>query len=177
MSKIWVVSFPRCGTSSTCKALGMLGYSVVHNPLNWQDVDGFDAAGDAWIAAHWLELLNTYPDSRFIFVHRPADEWYQSLRHCYGLWTGTDTYNQVIRKTLFRSDTWEDLNAGVIMAQLKRDLFHFIPANQLLMLPLRDLGWSRLCNFLKKRQPDDPFPHTNKGHADDAGFRISRNES
>ena len=93
MNKIFDISFPRCGTTSTSMFLGALGfkacksdlalfYSFIKNePLDWSNVDKNDAFGDVpfCIPTIFLTAVTKYPDSKFILTVRPVDDWLRSI--------------------------------------------------------------------------------------------------
>jgi len=170
---VWIVGFPRCGSASLCGGLRILGWNPIHNPRHWDQLEGHDAAGDAWITAHWWQLRDMFPGSRFILNTRDLSEWLKSLKRIPGFWRSPYAYDRYLRLVVYGADrptgrelkiAWEKHHAQVRLG---------IQAADLLELPL-PFSWERLCGFLDVPVPDQPFPWLNRGSCQDAEIRLGR---
>ena len=90
--KIFDISFPRCGTTSTSTFLADLGFkpcesdpqltkSLFEDKLDWSNVDTNDAFGDIPFALPrvYVAAKYRYPDSKFILHTRPVEDWLRSI--------------------------------------------------------------------------------------------------
>jgi hypothetical protein len=175
MSKpnVWVIGFPRCGTTSLSRALRMLGWNPIDNPRHWDQVQRHNAAGDAWITAHWRELLAMTPRAKFILNTRDFDSWTQSLQRIPDFWASPLLYDRYLRHRIYGTDSPRDVQ------QLWRawnrhheEVRREVPAGQLLELPL-PFAWEPLCEFLSVPVSSEPFPHLNRGGCSDVEIRGS----
>ena len=109
MTKTFVLSMHRCGTRSVSEFLDAHGFRVRHCPKMFDGVDHQNIVrlreNDLDFVARWLkrifdeyevisdvpvpviyrQLMEMYPEARFILVIRPAADWVKSVRrHCGG---------------------------------------------------------------------------------------------
>lgn len=169
---VWIVGFPRCGSASLCQALGMLGWNPIHNPRNWDQLEGHDAAGDVMITAHWRELSRMFPQSLLILNSRTFDDWAVSLQRIPGFWRSGLLYDRYYREAVYRGatpdtpdrlrDVWEAHHEAVRQE---------VPRNRLLKLPL-PFAWEPLCEFLDVPVPSVSFPWLNRQSHRDARPRT-----
>lgn len=165
---VWIIGFPRCGSVSLCEALHILGWNPIHNPRHWDQIENHNASGDAWITAHWCELLEMFPDSKFILNLRDVDSWLASLQRIPEFWQSDRLYDQYLRLRVY--GTHDVLNVARLRAQwddhIKR-IREEIPREQLLEFRQPFL-WAPLCEFLGVTIPDTEFPWRNRGSCADA---------
>lgn len=139
---------------------------------DWEAVYAdFRSAVDWPTAAFWRELVDAYPDAKFILSSRSAESWYESI-------------SQTILAVLTAREKWPDEQRewlemcskvvvdrslggrtdrdGVIAAYEAHEaaVTETIPAANLLVFQAAD-GWGPLCKFLGKPVPADPYPRTN----------------
>ncbi|KAF1940983.1 hypothetical protein EJ02DRAFT_405384 [Clathrospora elynae] len=128
-----------------------------------------------------MQLIEAYPEAKFILVERDVDEWYESMEEAifsttwglradlvinvlgplYGLNGG-----KTIRKIMLGFYGVHNAND---MRRVAKDRYrqHYaeiraaVPEQLLLNFRLED-GWKPLCEFLGKEVPDVPFPMKNK---------------
>jgi hypothetical protein len=169
---VWIVGFPRTGTTSLAVALRTLGWNPIDNPRHWDHLDGHDAAADVFATAHWRELLALYPDSRLVLSTRSFDDWVVSLRRIPGFWRSRRAFDRYHRLRVYGTDDVRDERA------LRRawDRHHAavtetVPPDRLLVLP-QPFAWGPLCRFLGVAVPDVPFPHLNRLSCDDVPVRL-----
>jgi hypothetical protein len=169
---VWIVGFPRCGTASLCEALRILGWNPIHNPRNWDELEGHDAAGDVMITAHWRELDHMFLRSRFVLNTRDFASWARSLRRIPGFWRSPLLYDHFYRVKVY--GTCSVYSREALWAAWERhheEVQATIPADRLLVLPL-PLDWQPLAEFLGMPVPDVPFPWLNRRSNRDAVVRM-----
>jgi hypothetical protein len=183
----------RTGTYSLKLAINQLGFGpchhmeeVLHNmpeqvPLwsaavdgkaNWSAIyDGYESAVDWPTAAFFRELLDAYPDAKFVLTHRSPDSWADSFgATIYELIAARDQAppdkrewlamaERVITKTGFPPGLARDDLVDGFIAHTEA-VKATVPADQLLLFEVRE-GWQPLCEFLGTAVPEAPFPRTN----------------
>jgi hypothetical protein len=170
-SYVWVVGFPRCGTTSLCEALGILGWNVIHNPRHWDQLQGHNAAGDVMITAHWRELNNMFPNSKFILNTRNFDDWIISLQRIPGFWQSRMMFDKYYQQSVYGGYYPSNKNGLKIMwDRHHKQIQETIKPQNLLMISLPFL-WEPLCEFLQVTIPKVQFPWRNRGHAMDVRVR------
>ena len=184
--KVFVLGFHKTGTTSLAKALQILGYRVCGfvNPKPEQTPDTISKAElfetrykpllneyDAFEDTPWFifykELLDLYPDAKFILTVRNEEQWYSSMvKHFGGFdraifrWVYDGKGDPIDNKTQF-INTYREHNDQVIN--------HFKNhSNFLLMNMPEDFNWNVLCNFLNCSIPlFGDFPHANTANSRD----------
>lgn len=178
--KIFVIGFHKTGTTSLAKALQVLGYRVcgfvnpsqgieykthtkeelfdtTYRPL----LEQYDAFEDTPWFIFYKELLEIYPDARFILTVRSPEGWYRSaLKHFGGFqrrsfqWIYNGMGDPVGNRTLYLK-TYNTHNREVI------DYFKQRNKRLLVMNLPDDFNWETLCEFLECDIPRGEFPHAN----------------
>lgn len=163
---VWIVSLPRCGTTSLSEALCILGWNPIDNPRHWDQLEGHNAAGDVMIATHWRELFRMFPNSKFILSPRRFTAWRKSLRRIPGFFTSSMLYDQYHRDALFGCHPLDRAGLRAAWNRHHDAIASTIPPDRLLRLPL-PFSWEPLCQFLDRPIPAVPFPWLNRlGHQD-----------
>ncbi len=80
MNKLFVVGLPRTGTTSLCAALLDLGYGVAHTAYTDQAFERADVIADTPVFSEYKHLDLYFPNSKFIHLSRPMDEWLPSIQ-------------------------------------------------------------------------------------------------
>lgn len=183
----------RTGTYSLKLAINELGLgpchhmeAVLHNqaeqvPLwkaavddrpDWSSLyKGFESAVDWPTACFFRELVDEYPEAKFVLTERSPESWADSF--------GSTIYTLIGGRDQAPDDKkdWLEMCAAVIEKTgfptgLDRDglMQRFtahneavkaaVPADRLLVFSVKE-GWGPLCDFLGRPAPDDPFPRTN----------------
>jgi hypothetical protein len=183
----------RTGTYSLKLAINQLGFGPCHHmeevlhhmavqvPLwssaaagdaDWSRIyEGYQSAVDWPTACFFRELLEAFPDARFVLTHRDPERWTESFGSTiYRLLAGKDEapeemrawlamVSDVIAKTGFPPGLGRDELAQAFMAH-NALVKATIPASQLLVFEVKE-GWEPLCDFLGVSVPDEAFPRTN----------------
>ena len=173
LTKIFVVGFHKTATSSLGAALATLGYrvcvgvgirdpNIANNAIALVDslTDQYDAFEDnPWpILYQHLDACN--PGSRFILTLRSPESWLDSVVAHFG---SEDTP----MRTWIYGVGHPKGNEHVYLDRYQRHIdevrmyFRDRPGDLLVMDITRGDGWSKLCTFLEREQPDGPFPHLN----------------
>lgn len=187
--KVFCIGLSKTGTTSLTSALSMLGYSAAHwsNPytselLDDRDLLLFDALSDTPITWQFRRLEEEFPDARFIFTSRPLDDWRRSWQKHMIRDLGVadfDGFMQMIESP-------DRIRYGARYRQIHRDLYgrhgdadtaflklgeevrdHFSGARAHKLLEFDVFagdGFEKLCRFLDRPIPQEPFPWTNAAH-------------
>ncbi len=183
MNKIFGLGLPKSGTSSLHSALTELGFRSNHNPddkVTEQEIrdsnyklsvlNKYDALMDTPIPALFAQLDNAWPDSKFILTVRPIDDWINSVRHAgfnqpYARpkkGSTVDFYNTL----LFGTNVFNEERFRWVYETHHHTVqryFSGVRENRLLILDLgKGDGWEKLCKFLEKPVPKNPFPRSNR---------------
>lgn len=181
--KLFCIGFHKTGTSSIAEALRQLGYRVtgpngVHdkniatNALKLANelVPQFDAFRDNPWPVLFREMDATYPGSKFILSLRNPSSWIRSQVRHFG------TNETPMRNWIYGVGCPKGNEATYISRfenHNREVLAHFRnrPGDLLVMDLAAGDGWEKLCAFLGRSTPDQPFPHANK--ADDRERQLA----
>lgn len=178
--KVFVLGFHKTGTTSLAKALQILGYRVCGfvNPRPDQTPDAiskqelfetrykpllneYDAFEDTPWFIFYKELLELYPDAKFILTVRDTEKWYESvLKHFGGYdrksyhWIYDGKGDPVGNKELY-------IQKFVAHNQDVVDYFNKKNKELLVMDLPKDFSWNILCSFLNCSKPFGKFPFAN----------------
>ena len=146
--------------------------AALHSAPDWQAIyAGYESAVDWPTAGFFRELIDAYPNAKFVLTHRSAESWADSFGETiYALITASDQAPPemqdwlkmaigVIAKTGFPLG----LDRPALIAAFEAHITAVkavIPAQQLLLFEVKQ-GWGPLCDFLGVAAPDEPFPRTN----------------
>ncbi|MBC7360383.1 MAG: hypothetical protein H5U10_17790 [Desulfacinum sp.] len=176
--KIFGIGLSKTGTTSLANALALLGYRVKDNPGlrrytpgSLPDeliaiVDAHDALTDTPIPSYFRELDSCYPGSKFILTVRDRASW---LRSCRKQFTQAHANKQneahrVLFMDLYGCVTFDEekFSSGYerhLNGVLK--YFRNRPEDLLILDITGGEGWEKLCPFLGRSIPDQPFPKAN----------------
>ncbi|KAF2140472.1 uncharacterized protein K452DRAFT_351759 [Aplosporella prunicola CBS 121167] len=145
----------------------------------------YDAIADIPASLFADELLVAYPDAKFILTDRDPDAWMASMHKTvfasstnraiwYQKWVDwkytwpMDKSLQMFMKVWSNFDTGDKARQAYIdhVAHVKA----IVPPEKLLVLKLEDgFTWEKLCTFLDKPIPDQPYP---RGHGAEAFNKL-----
>ncbi|KAI7882022.1 hypothetical protein K492DRAFT_176543, partial [Lichtheimia hyalospora FSU 10163] len=150
-------------------------------PVEWNTIyDGYDAAVDWPTVAFIDRLMVEYPDAKFILTIRDADSWYKSVKNT--IWqlehkakakdTPADLPEDIknqreMTRTIVLDGAFDDLDRFLDEERIK-GIYNAhnewvkknIPSDRLLIMELGE-GWERMCKFLDKPMPSEPYPRVN----------------
>jgi len=174
--KVFCIGFHKTGTTTLEVALKKLGYKVtgsfgtkdpdiagkVHE-MAYAMVERFDAFEDNPWPVLYKELDARFPGSKFILTRRPAEAWIRSQVKDFA------TTETPMRRWIYGEGAGcPEGNEGIYIERYERHnrevLEHFRdrPQDLLVMDIPGDAAWERLCKFLGRAVPNEPFPHANK---------------
>ena len=177
--KIICIGLPKTGTSSLHLALQKLGYRSVHFPADSGTVaqlrrgdyrlrvlEENDAISDIPVPAVFPQLDRAFPGARFILTERALEPWIASERKA--------PFNSDPPKPGSVRDFYRAILYGV--TEFSEERFRFVhedfharvdryfadrPGDLLRLDVTAGQGWDRLCPFLGRPVPDEPFPREN----------------
>ncbi|KAI8067694.1 P-loop containing nucleoside triphosphate hydrolase protein, partial [Gilbertella persicaria] len=134
----------------------------------------YDAAVDWPTAAYWKPLFQQFPDAKVILTVRTPESWYKSVRNTIGKYQGqhmdlTPNHPRYKFARMAKAVCLEGQLADPTVTEETLCQFFLnnieqvkqtVPSNQLLVMELGE-GWARLCEFLDKPIPNEPYPNVN----------------
>jgi hypothetical protein len=162
--KIFGIGLTRTGTTSLTEALKLLGYSAVHCPMSYEEIENHDASTDTAVAARFEFLDLLYPNSKFILTFRDLNSWIESAAYL------RRSENDPIWQLETRAKLWKSLVfdrekfvKGYHEYHSKVYYYFKDRRNDLLILDLNDADkLGKLCVFLDKPTPNCEYPYLNK---------------
>ncbi len=184
--KVLGIGLSRTGTMSLAKALGQLGYRAANfvdhrdsrrGESSWfagdfetDSLAGFDAAVDLPLPTFYQQLDARYPGSRFILTVRDPETWLMSVRRHWASTPITDdaqgTYRRWVRLAMYGTFGFSAARMRSVYEDHRRSVLHYFagrPRDLLVLDICGGQGWDRLCPFLGKPQPENPFPWIHRG--------------
>ena len=180
MSKIFVLSLPRTGTTSTCIYLLEHGYKVAHTAFSEAAFELADVVADTPVFTDYASLYSQYPNSKFIYLKRPLGDWLESIRRLLlsmrKRWVADSNFFEDDIKRCFlqvfpdfnikKEFSNEYLLACYRKHQLAVDMFFEDKPEQLLSVDITQLGaGEKILTFCGKAigYSLNELPHVNKG--------------
>lgn len=187
MSKIFLLSLGRTGTTSSHLFFQKLGYKSIHLlklEVNLKEIEGFSNEEIIKYSQHVEEKYDAltgypynvsyeyfdkkYPDAKFILITRPVSEWVPSIkRHSEGMPFTPQrlaAWSQYISKDAKRIEDVSDLELENLYNDHNKKIFeYFKNSNNFLHLELSDPGKNiKIAEFLGKDASGLEFDHTSK---------------
>ncbi len=166
--KIFGLGLSKTGTTSLTKALCMLGYRVEHNGAMFvteppEQLTHLDGATDE-LGAAYAALDQQYPGSKFILTVRDVEPWLKSCQHHFRNPIDPDTrvgrlLTTIYGTTVFEADKFADGYRRHV--QQVQDYFRGREGVLLVLDVSHGEVWPKLCQFLEKPVPSEPFPREN----------------
>ena len=196
--KVLGAGFGRTGTMSLKIALEKLGIGpcyhmreVISHPSHikiWYDISrgehpnwdrlfsGFNSAVDFPVCLFYEELVNKFPDAKFILTLRDFDTWYKSTantiykvptmlpgwfkRVVYPIRMFIEMQVILIWVGLFKNNFSDRESTELVYNEHIESVKKTISADKLLIYRINE-GWAPLCEFLNVEKPETPFPKVN----------------
>ena len=196
--KVFGAGFGRTGTMSLKIALEKLGTGpcyhmreVITHPSHiklWYDISrgenpnwnrlfsGFNSAVDFPVCLFYEQLINKFPDAKFILTLRDFDTWYISTANTiykvpsilpdwfkvvvYPIRMFIDMQVNLIWVGLFKNKFSDRESTKLIYYEHIECVKKIIPTEKLLIYNVKE-GWGPLCEFLDVEVPGIPFPKVN----------------
>lgn len=162
--KIFGIGLSNTGTRSLANALTILGYTTIHYPWSIAQISQYDAALDIPVACRFKELDNLFPGSRFILTTRPFKEWLDRRRTKPLDEEDSPAWRIETRIKMYGDSKFNESLYTQAYNQHHQNVYeYFQNRNDLLILPLGDKNkWEKLCEFLQKPIPPQPYPWDGK---------------
>ena len=176
--KIFGIGLSKTGTSSLAHALEILGYRTKDYPGIQHYVPGdlssidpsvlehYDALTDTPIPSFYRKLDQAYPGAKFILTVRDMDGWLLSCKKQF-----TENHARAMNEAhqklfldLYDCTAFDEakFRAGYErFVQGALDYFKHRPQDLLVLNVTGGEGWEKLCPFLDRSIPDQPFPKAN----------------
>ena len=154
----------------------MLGIRSVHNPvllmgddLNHPLLQTFDGFADNPLPLIFRELDAKYPGSKFILTDRDVDSWLLSVQWLFtvaptlGDW-GASPSAMAMHQALYGVTRFDEVLFRARYLRHRADVLAYFdgrPGDLLVVDFTRGDGWEKLCRFLGRPVPEQPFPHEN----------------
>jgi len=145
---------------------------AVDGQPDWAEIyRGFASAVDWPTACFFRELLQAYPDAKFVLTVRDAEKWADSfsatiqklVRERDQAPPDKQAWLEMARRVIARTGFPEDMGQQQLAsayAAHNEAVKATVPSRQLLVFQVKD-GWGPLCEFLGVDVPDEDFPRTN----------------
>lgn len=170
------VGFQKTGTSTLREALKVLGYNVKDTsskaliPIlrgNHSKVlsilKKYDAVEDTPWYIIYKQLDHLIPHSKFVLTIRDTESWYKSVkRHIGELRSAQHEWIYGRGKGLPKDDKQNTIDVYNKHNQEVIEYFKNRPDDLLIIDFTQGEKWEKLCLFLNKEIPTNPFPHYNK---------------
>ena len=153
-------------------------YDISHGEHpNWDRLfSGFNSAVDFPVCLFYEELVNKFPDAKFILTLRDFDTWYKSTantiykvptmlpdwfkRVVYPIRMFIELQVNLIWLGLFKNNFSDRQFTELVYNEHIESVKKTIPADKLLIYRINE-GWGPLCEFLNVDKPEIPFPKVN----------------
>ncbi|MBC8122046.1 MAG: hypothetical protein H7Y22_09440 [Gemmatimonadaceae bacterium] len=181
MTKIFGIGWAKTGTTTLGDCFKILGYKHQSQDLGLvKDVGRGDLSRVMKLADKketfedwpWIilykELDKAYPDSLFVLTSRKSEKWILSYKNMLANQGDASEGASEIRRILYGLPFPEVSESDLVEryerhnAEVER-YFRDRSEDLLIVDWEEESGWDKLCNFLGKDIPDEPFPHANKG--------------
>ncbi|MFT5618229.1 MAG: hypothetical protein ACI85I_001460 [Arenicella sp.] len=180
-AKVFGIGMMKTGTSTLGTCFEQLGYKRKSFDLEamrkyfkqnyeylFEITDQYDALEDLPWLMMYEELDKKYPNSKFILTVRKSSEtWYKSFWMHLIMMGGTFELSKLKFGKLGAELEKKKGKQKVIALyeahnKAVTDYFADSPDKLLTICWDQEDGWQRLCDFLGKKIPPNPFPHSNK---------------
>jgi len=144
-------------------------------------LDRYDAFTDNPVPFLFEVLDRRFPGARFVLTTRPVDDWLRSMEWLFEegldrLDAPTRALGNRVHDRLYGITAFDaDVLGRVYTSHHASVGRHFESRpDDLLTVPVDELGWSRFCEFLDVEEPSTSFPHENASRSDHRHGVVSR---
>lgn len=183
LHKIFGIGLGRTGTKSLTKALNLLGFNIVHYPIDESVLEELqngsyklsilntcDGITDITVAPYYAQLYKEYPGSKFILTTREKCSWIESMKIHWN--QKTDDINApeyelkmkiryFLRAAVYGCLQYNIDRLSYVYNQHMKNVLEYFEdkPDALLVIDINDgEGWEKLCPFLGMDIPDLDFP-------------------
>lgn len=184
--KIFGLGLSRTGTRSLTAALHVIGIDTVHYPidddtfralttgqLDFELLDAFDGITDITVSPYYAQLEQMHPDAKFVLTTRDEETW---LKSCKNHWTGRDPFapsetsghrthmkiRRFLRAATYGTYEFHPERFRHVYRKHNEDVRRYFADKPGKLIELDIVGgdgWERLCPFVGRPIPGQPFPH------------------
>jgi len=183
-SKVFGLGLSKTGTNTLTDALGVLGYDLVHYPLDQHTTEQIfggdlrldllernDGITDITTVPYYKQLDQLYPGSKFIFTERDRLEWIRSLKNHWhfghDLSPFEDNHDKMhpltrhLLKEVYGGFEWDENEFLLRYDRHAEDVRSYFESrkNDLLIFDVAK-GWGELCEFMGCPIPVEDFPYS-----------------
>lgn len=144
-----------------------------------QILKGYAGCLDAPVNMFLEELVDLYPDAKFVLTTRDPVKWWQSLGNIIGYvpwylnvliaptpglrWVGKVWEGFQLQCQGLLRDYGRDPNdyGPELLTAWNESVINTVPRERLMIMEIKE-GWAPLAKFLGKTIPDEPFPRVNE---------------
>jgi len=181
--KIFGIGLSRTGTKSLTAALKMLGFKIIHYPhdrktykelttgnCNLSLLKKYDGITDITIVPFYPQIDILFPGSKFILTLREKEAWLASMKNYYGgkplpVLLPDFFYERKIRRFLraavYGCYTFDRERMSYVYDSHLQKVRRYFDGSREKLLEI-DItageGWEKLCPFLGRPVPTQPFP-------------------
>ncbi len=171
--KVFGIGLSRTGSTSLNRALELLGYRS-HFVKSYDEfessISDYDAYTHTPLVPVWRELDQRFPGSKFILTVRDRESWVRSCAALYDAQAGVTEPDHMLanRRRVYGTESFDpEYFSRFYERHLSEVTEHFKDREgSLLLLDVcGGEGWEKLCPFLGRPQPAEPFPQRNSARA------------
>jgi Sulfotransferase domain len=189
--KIFGIGLSKTGTTSLFAALHRLGYrAATYRHMQRSGVPGWfagdfsqdylaewQAVTDLPVGTYFHDLDRRYPGSKFILTCREIESWLDSMRRHWARRPSLPPgFTRDVRLATYGIVGFEPERMALVYRMHERNVrwyFRDRPGDLLIMNLANGDGWPKLCRFLGKEAPDEPFPHVQPGFDPEAAYAAN----
>ena len=181
MNKLFIIGLPRTGTTSISVSL-LEHFKVAHTAYTKRAFELADVVSDCPCFSDYQQLDGLFPDSKFVYLQRPLDQWLPSIQMLLNKMLphlNARTYvNPILKRSFGQTFDLTDVDKSLDRVHLTAcyqrheqsviDYFH--DSDNLLSIDVSEAdSLPRLLGFLGlPHSGDEQFPHLNIGRRVDS---------
>jgi Sulfotransferase domain/N-terminal domain of galactosyltransferase len=196
-TRIFGIGMHKTATSSLDMALSQLGYDTAHwrsaiwAKTIWREMNSTGrsltlekhyALTDLPIPMLFRKLDRAYPGSKFILTTTSEEAWIRSAERHWSYrnnpWRpgwDNDAFTNIIHRKLYGRT---DFDRETFLDRYRRhnaevmEYFKYRPGDLLVMPMSEGAGWTELCRFLGRTEPNTPYPRANSYEKEHNGLET-----
>ncbi len=173
MSKIFIVSLPRTGTTSICYTLLLRGFKVAHTAYTKKSFESAQVIADTPVYCDYTFLDKSYPGSKYIYLERDTTEWAASMQLLLvkiheKIKSKGSGYHPILERCIKQLFGQAPLTLDALIEKHeahKQQLLYFFSSRDRDFLSInisQKSAYSYLCEFIGIADDNGTFPQLNK---------------
>lgn len=172
--KIFGIGWAKTGTTTLGRCCEILGYSNYGYRLSLVGMPEmavliarrFDSFRDWPWTLYYKEMDKAFPGSKFVLTTRDSKNWLRSYRNATS--KQHPTHEMLEKRRMIYGIPFEQITDAQLVTRYEQHnnmvKQYFTDRSDLLVVDWeKGDGWEKLCEFIGKPVPVNPFPHANKG--------------